>query len=269
LKPPIPIGTIAEHHRRPIATAAGKRNVRSPAVNSAYNVARPDSLAVRLAGRQRRAMYGAFLARSAVAAGATILDVGVTADRSYDSSNYLEAWYPDKGAIVAVGIDDAAFLERLYPGLRFVAASGLALPFAGHSFDVVHCSAVIEHVGSFERQCRLIAECCRVARRAVFMTTPNRWFPIEVHTVLPLVHWLPKPAFRALMRASGRAFFADEANLNLMTAGELAAAAARVIGFRAEVTTVALAGWPSNLLLSMRRDMQSDRPGPAEEANPE
>ena len=23
------------------------------------------------------------------------------------------------------------------------------------------------------------------------MTTPNRWFPVEVHTRLPLVHWLP------------------------------------------------------------------------------
>jgi hypothetical protein len=237
----------ANHHR------VRKDPVPGPAVNSAYNVARPDSLAVRLAGRQRRAMYRAFLTASAVAAGDTILDVGVTADRSYDSSNYLEAWHADKGAIVAVGIDDAAFLQTLYRGVRFVAASGLALPFADLSFDVVHCSAVIEHVGSFERQCRLVAECCRVARRAVFMTTPNRWFPVEVHTVLPLVHWLPKPAFRALMRATGRAFFADEANLNLMSAGDLAAAAARVAGFRAEIATVTLAGWPSNLLLSMRR----------------
>ena len=223
------------------------------AVNSAYNVARPDSLAVRLAGRQRREMYRRFLSAAAVVPGESILDVGVTSDQSYDSSNYLEAWHPHKADIVAAGIDDAAFLETLYPGVRFVAASGLALPFADRTFEVVHCSAVIEHVGSFERQCILIAECCRVARRSVFMTTPNRWFPIEFHTVLPLVHWLPKPAFRHLMRASGRAFFADEANLNLMTARELVAAAARVSTFTAEVSTVPLMGWPSNLLLAMRR----------------
>jgi hypothetical protein len=30
----------------------------------------------------------------------------------------------------------------------------------------------------------------RVGRRA-FITTPNRAFPVEVHTRLPLVHWLP------------------------------------------------------------------------------
>jgi hypothetical protein len=33
----------------------------------------------------------------------------------------------------------------------------------------------------------------------VFLTTPNRWFPIEVHTRLPLVHWLPD-------RLSGRVY---------------------------------------------------------------
>ena len=137
-----------------------------------------------------------FLRSTAVASHETILDVGVTSDQSYSSSNYLEAWYPAKGQITAAGIDDASFLETLYPGLTFVQANGLDLPFHDGSFDVVHSSAVLEHVGSFENQIRLIAECARVTRRALFLTTPSRWFPVEFHTVLPLVHWLPKPAFR-------------------------------------------------------------------------
>jgi hypothetical protein len=29
-----------------------------------------------------------------------------------------------------------------------------------------------------------------VARRG-FFTTPNRWFPIELHTKIPLLHYLP------------------------------------------------------------------------------
>ena len=69
-----------------------------------------------------------------------------------------------------------------------------------------------------------------------------------------MVHWLPKPLFRDLMRRTGRGFFAEEANLNLMTARELGRAAAGVAGFSAAVSTVHLAGWPSNLLLTMRRD---------------
>jgi hypothetical protein len=36
-----------------------------------------------------------------------------------------------------------------------------------------------------------VHELCRVSQR-VFVTTPNRWFPLEVHTLLPVVHWLPR-----------------------------------------------------------------------------
>ena len=41
-----------------------------------------------------------------------ILDVGVAADDTYESSNYLEQWYPHKSAITAVGLDDVAYLEK-------------------------------------------------------------------------------------------------------------------------------------------------------------
>ena len=35
--------------------------------------------------------------------------------------------------------------------MRFVIADGLRLPFRDQTFDVVHSSAVIEHVGSSDR----------------------------------------------------------------------------------------------------------------------
>lgn len=226
-------------------------------VNAQYNVAAPDSLPVRLATYQRRRMFQRFLDRCALPdPDCALLDLGVTSDQTYASSNYVEAWYPHKDRIVAAGIDDAQFLEDLYPGMKFVKADALDLPFEDGTFDVVHASAVLEHVGSFENQVRMIAECARVARRAVFLTTPNRWFPVEFHTVLPLVHWLPKSWFRALMRRTGREFFADEANLNLMSAGELRAASQQTngTGMRWKVETVSLGGWPSNLLLIGTRD---------------
>jgi predicted SAM-dependent methyltransferase len=225
----------------------------STAPNAQYNLAAADGLPARITAYQRQKMFDRFVSDTRMMPDETILDVGVTSDRTYQASNYLEAWYPHKSMIIAAGIDDASFLCSEYPGVRFVRANGLNLPFRDRSFDVVHASAVIEHVGSFAQQCAFLRECCRVARRAVFITTPNRWFPVEFHTLLPLVHWLPKPLFRALMRVAGRSFFASEDHLNLMTASELNRAAALNDGFEYDVSNAFLGGWPSNLLLIMHR----------------
>jgi hypothetical protein len=225
--------------------------------NTQLNLAVPGSLPVRIGTHQRRRMYEKFLSDTNVDEADTILDVGVAADPklTYESSNYLEQWYPHKSAITAVGMDDAAYLADLY-GVQFVRANGLHLPFCDVSFDVVHSSAVLEHVGSPRNQIAFVQECCRVARNWVFLTTPNRWFPVEFHTVLPLVHWLPKNAFRALMRATGYRFFADENNLNLLSGVELRAIAEKVNGFRFNVSCVRLCGWPSNIILTGRRRNQ-------------
>jgi ubiquinone/menaquinone biosynthesis C-methylase UbiE len=197
-------------------------------------------------------MYDRFLIETEIGIDDTILDVGVAADITYEYSNYLEQWYPHKRAITAVGVNDAAFLEKLY-GVRFVQASGLQLPFRDRVFDVVHSSAVLEHVGSLQNQIAFVQECCRVARKWIFLTTPNRWFPVEFHSVLPFVHWLPKKTFRALMRAIGYDFFAEESNLNLLSGREIQAIGTDIAGFEIRVSTVSLWGWPSNLLLIGRR----------------
>jgi hypothetical protein len=230
------------------------------APNRQYNVAAPDSLAVRLATWQRRRMYARFLESAAVSERDSILDVGVTSDRSYTSSNYLEAWHPWKDRITAAGIDDASFLEQQYPGMRFVYANGLRLPFADRSFDVVHSAAVLEHVGSTQNQAAFVRECMRVARKAVFLTTPNRWFPVEFHTLLPFAHWLPKRHFRWLLGRLGLAFFADEAHLNLLSRGEVRSLVAGDGDFEVRVLSVALLGWPSNLLLVGRRTPDAAAP---------
>lgn len=218
-------------------------------VNAQYNVSLPGSLAARLARYQRRRMFARFLAESGIGPTDTVIDVGATSDRTYDHSNYLEAWYPHKQQVTAVGIDDASFLEQIYPGLTFRRADGRALPFPDRSFDFAHSSAVIEHVGSRTNQVMLLAELWRVCRKGLFVTTPNRWFPVELHSVMPLVHWLPPRAFRAALRVVGHDMLAEEANLNLMSRRDLltAATVAGIAGARVEGAR--LGGWTSNLLL--------------------
>ena len=219
--------------------------------NSEYSIMAPEGLPAKVMKHQRRRIYERFLAESGIGGPDTVLDVGVTADQSYDSSNHLEVWYPDKTRITATGLDDASVLETLYPGLTFVQGDGRELPFTDRQFDFVHSSAVLEHVGGFQNQGRFISECARVARKGFFLTTPNRWYPIEFHTILPLVHWLPKPMFRGLIRGIGKGFFADEGNLNLVGPGELGRIIASVdlSRFDVRVSAVSLVGWPANLLI--------------------
>ena len=221
--------------------------------NAQYNLGRPDSLAIRTANRMRFGMFDRFAAAFPVSERDTVLDVGVTSDRGYASSNYFEARYPFKHRVTALGLDDASFLEGQYPGMTFVAGSALDLPFADESFDYVHSSAVLEHVGSFENQKKMIAECLRVARKGAFLTTPNRWFPIEFHTQIPLLHWLPKPWFRALLRRRGLEELARESNLNLMSPAELRLAALEFPEWSVRIENARLFGLASNLLLVARR----------------
>jgi ubiquinone/menaquinone biosynthesis C-methylase UbiE len=229
-------------------------------INPQYNIAAPDSLAVRIAGYQRRKMFRAFLAIG-ITASDTILDVGVTSDRSYDHSNYLEAWYSYKSKITAVGIDEgAAFLRQTYPGVRYVKGDGRSLPFADDSFDYVHSSAVLEHVGNAVQQMAFIAEARRVAQKGVFLTTPNRWYPIEFHTVLPVAHWLPRKIFRRILVMSGKEFFASEQNLNLLSARQLRRMA-KDIGFWDDyrVHGVRLVGLVSNVIFVLQKKPETPK----------
>ena len=156
--------------------------------------------------RSRRRKYGLFVESMRPTAETTVLDVGVddlgfgepTASPGRCATlNFFEELYPWQERITAVGQHEGrAFAER-YPAARYVRANALDLPFADREFDIAFSNAVIEHVGPRPDQQRFVDELLRVAARA-FVTTPNRWFPIEVHTRLPLVHWLPDAAAHRL-----------------------------------------------------------------------
>lgn len=218
-------------------------------INTQYNVAKPASLANKITRYQRGKMFDRLMSSFQIQPCNSVLDVGVTSDQTYDHSNYLEAWYPHKARITAVGIDNSEFLELLHPGVKFVRADGRHLPFADCNFDFVHSSAVLEDVGSRKQQMRFIREAWRVCRKGIFLTTPNRRFPVEFHTALPMIYWLPTALYRRLLVSLGYQFLAEEKNLNLMSRSTLAALA-RAAGIdKFEIASVFLLGLPTNLIL--------------------
>jgi putative flippase GtrA len=221
--------------------------------NAQYNVDKPEGLSVKIATAARERMFRSFMDEFTPGPSDRVLDLGVTSDQSFSSSNYFERLYPHKDQIVAAGVDDASFLAEMYPGVTYAYANALDLPFPDHAFDYVHSAAVLEHVGSLANQQQMVEECLRVARKGVFLTTPNRWFPIEFHTVLPLVHWLPKPWGRAIFKAIGYDFFAQESNLNLMTRSELRTIMKSQPHGAYKFLPTRLMGWTSNLVLAIHK----------------
>lgn len=154
-------------------------------------------LADQISMRSRQRKFALFMETIAPTAETTVLDVGVD-DFGFGEHagcatlNFFEELYPWPEQVTALGQHEGERFRARYPEVTYVRGDALNLPFEDDAFDVIFSNAVIEHVGGRDEQRRFVAEGLRVARRA-FITTPNRWFPIEVHTRLPLVHWLPDP----------------------------------------------------------------------------
>lgn len=182
-----------------------------------------------------------------------ILDIGVTADKTFKNSNFFEQLFDYPGQITALSDQNAAWMEGAYPGLRFVRGDALSLPFMDGSFDLVFSSAVLEHVGSQENQFQMISEACRVSRRYVCMVTPNRWHPIEFHTNLPLLHWLPRPMYRSVLKAIHLSEYADPNNLNLCDLSGLATLCRRITSYDVVFTCQRFLFFKSNIILLMTK----------------
>ncbi|HKP63998.1 MAG TPA: methyltransferase domain-containing protein [Polyangiales bacterium] len=185
-----------------------------------------------------------------------LLEVGVANTEPLASTNYLIKHYPHRGGLTALGLGDMSGFEGLHPHIPVYSYDGKHFPFPDAAFDIAHSNAVIEHVGCRESQRLFLSELRRVARSGM-ITTPNKYFPIETHTLLPLLHWTDEHKFRErlqrigvsrlerLYRKLGLAFPVNEiAELRLLSASELSKLAAQAGMVDFKVRTHALLGWP-------------------------
>ena len=107
-----------------------------------------------------------------------------------------------KENVTVTGLFNEELLRRLsekyYPAKVIYADATDMKIFEDKSFDIVFSNAVIEHVGSKERQLKFANEIRRVGKR-YFVATPNYFFPIEQHYKIPLMHFLPERVRKYLM----------------------------------------------------------------------
>ncbi len=142
---------------------------------------RPGSLADRLRCKRFE------LFRSLVKPGpepVSVLDVGGTLD-------FWRAMGFDQSADYRVVLLNLTRPEQLPPGFRAVVGDASDLSqFEDREFDVVFSNSVVEHLGDFESQRRMAQEVQRVGSQ-YFVQTPNRFFPLEPHYLVPCFQFFP------------------------------------------------------------------------------
>ena len=147
--------------------------------------------------RARTRMFNQFMKAIKPLEKDEVLDVGATPDTMLKDSNLFDKLYPYKKHLTVCSIEDCSELVQKMELKKFVFNEPKKpLPFADKEFDICFCSAVLEHVGSRQDQEFFINECLRVADK-IFLTTPYRYFPLEMHTFIPFLHWLPWKVFQS------------------------------------------------------------------------
>lgn len=108
----------------------------------------------------------------------------------------------------AVDVHDS---RRVREGYEFQLVSGVELPYADASFDIVVTNHVIEHVGDEAAQLQHLAEVRRVLRPGGvgYLAVPNRWMLVEPHYHLAFLSWLPRAWRSPYLRVRGRGHFYD------------------------------------------------------------
>lgn len=155
------------------------------------------SLAGWISGYNRKRKWQKFSKLIGFDSRAKVLDVGFAGKEYSAVDNFLEKHYPFTQNITALGIGDQEEFCEKYPAVRVVGYRGGKMPFVDGEFDICWSNAVLEHVGNEEAQVEFLREIKRVSKRA-FITTPNRNFPVEIHTRVPFLHlmlskkWLDK-----------------------------------------------------------------------------
>lgn len=114
-----------------------------------------------------------------VCASTTVLDLG--------GDEYYWHWLSPCPTVTVANLEGRDLRRDAMP---WVQADGRLLPFEDGTFDVVYCNSVIEHLPDETSRAAMAREIARVGR-GYCVQTPNRWFPVEAHTLTPGFHFLP------------------------------------------------------------------------------
>ena len=147
----------------------------------------------------------------------SMLDIGTVDDDSLESSNFFLKRFGHiriRKSISNQKINN----QKLSMSLKKSITSDFSKDdLKNFKSDLVISSATIEHVGNFSNQKKMLDNVISFTEKVFFITTPNRFFPIDFHTKIPFIHMLPKKIHRLILKIIGLKEYAKEKNLNLMS----------------------------------------------------
>tara|TARA_B100000989_G_C19473608_1_gene441858 strand:- start:513 stop:1211 length:699 start_codon:yes stop_codon:yes gene_type:complete len=169
----------------------------------------------------RNEFFNLFIKYNNYSSNKTIIDIGTTPSLDKEQNIFLEK-IKDNLSITCLSNQDCKILLKKYKNIKnILIGDGKNTKFDDNSFDIVHSNATIEHVGSFDSQVSFVRELHRISKESVFIQTPNRFYPIDFHTILPIIHWLPKNIHRKILKYLNLEFYSEEKNLNLLSINDL------------------------------------------------
>jgi ubiquinone/menaquinone biosynthesis C-methylase UbiE len=131
--------------------------------------------------------------------GITVLDVGCGWGGSTILFSKFNArcYFLDKPSL-AVRITTLRLKELKLFKKTGIVADIRNLPFKNSSFDLVACFEVLEHVGDDISVKKAVDELIRVTKNFVFVSVPNKLFPLEIHSKMIFGNYLPRFVQRKL-----------------------------------------------------------------------
>ena len=180
------------------------------------------------------------------------LDIGTTNDIEYDHSNYLIKNLKNIKVFKSISdqtINSSFFAKSL---TKSIIDEFSITEIDEYKSDLVLSSATIEHVGNSNNQLKMISNIIKLTKKNFVIITPNRYHPIDFHTQIPLIHWLPKTIHRKILSLIGLKFYAQEENLNLLSKNDLVKFLNNFSNIEYDIRYINLLGFKSNFLIFVK-----------------
>lgn len=151
----------------------------------------------------------------------SVTDIGTTSDDEFGSSNLIIKSLKnliDYKSISNQEINFEIFKKSLNKSITSDFSDTEIKQF---SSDLIISSATIEHVGCLENQKKMIDNIIKLTNKIFVITTPNKFYPIEFHTKIPILHWLPNKVFSKILSLLGNKQLSSIDNLNLLSKSKI------------------------------------------------